>query len=89
MTRWRGVSSDPDLPAAVVSRLLALPRLDVLEGYWERAGRLRSKVVARRLRARLADTLIAQSCLDHRVVLITRDADFRHFARVAGLWLVG
>lgn len=81
--------SDPKLPSVVASRLLALPRLEVLEGYWERAGRLRSKVIARRLRARLADTLIAQSCVDHRVALITRDADFRHFARVGGLRLFG
>jgi predicted nucleic acid-binding protein len=27
----------------------------------------------------LADTLIAQSCIDHRLPLITADLDFRHF----------
>ncbi|MHB8420480.1 MAG: PIN domain-containing protein [Myxococcales bacterium] len=58
------------------------------EGYWERAGLLRSKLLARRLKARLADTLIAQSCLDGAVPLLTRDADFRHFAQWAGLELV-
>jgi predicted nucleic acid-binding protein len=81
--------SDPKLSSSTTAHLLALPRLDVLDGYWERAGKLRSKVLARRLRARLADTLIAQSCLDHRVALITRDSDFRHFAQVSGLELVG
>jgi predicted nucleic acid-binding protein len=34
------------------------------------------------------DTLIAQSCLDHDVPLITRDADFRPFERLARLKLV-
>jgi len=32
-------------------------------------------------------TLIAQSCIDHHVPLITRDGDFRPFARYAGLTL--
>ena len=56
-------------------------------GYWERAGHLRAKLLARRCRSRLADTLIAQSCLDHGVRLVTRDDDFRHFARLGGLRL--
>jgi predicted nucleic acid-binding protein len=45
-------------------------------------------VLAAKRRARLGDALIAQSCLDHQVRLITRDRDFRHFARAAGLRLV-
>jgi len=45
-------------------------------------------VIAKKRRARLADTLIAQSCLDHDVALVTRDGDFRHFARVARLKLL-
>jgi predicted nucleic acid-binding protein len=44
-------------------------------------------VLGTRRKARLADVLIAQSCLDHRVALITRDRDFRHFARIARLRL--
>jgi predicted nucleic acid-binding protein len=80
--------SDPKLPKVVASRLRGLPRLDVTDGYWERVGALRARVLARRLRARLADALIAQSCIDHRVALITRDADFRHLARATGLRLV-
>jgi predicted nucleic acid-binding protein len=47
----------------------------------------RAKVLSRRYRARLADTLIAQSCVDHGVRLVSRDADFRHFARRIGLRL--
>lgn len=72
-----------------VARLVRrLPVLEVQPGYWERAGLLRSKILARKLRARLADTLIAQSCLDHRTPLITRDSDFRHFSTYADLRLV-
>jgi predicted nucleic acid-binding protein len=36
----------------------------------------------------MGDVLVAQSCLDHKVPLITRDRDFRHFARLAGLKLL-
>jgi predicted nucleic acid-binding protein len=53
----------------------------------ERAGRLRARIVARSRRARLADTLISQSCIDHDVRLVTRDDDFRPFARIGGLRL--
>lgn len=81
--------SDPKLPKAAGQLLLQLPRLDVLDGYWERAGALRAKVLASKRRARLADTLIAQSCIDHGVGLITRDADFSVFVRAGGLRLVG
>ena len=67
--------------------LLNLPRLELLPDYWVRAAALRSTIIAHRLRARLADTLIAQSCLDHDVALIARDRDFRHFVRYCGLKL--
>jgi hypothetical protein len=68
--------------------LLAIPMLDLTEGYWERAGNLRARLLSRRYKARLADTLIAQSCLDHQVALITRDRDFRYFAKYGGLRVV-
>lgn len=73
----------------VDARLLiaSLPVLEVTDGYWERAGQLRATMRSRGVRAALADTLIAQSCLDHEVPLITRDADFRQFARF-GLKLI-
>ena len=79
--------SDPGLPGDVASLLLALPVLEPLPDFWQRAGRLRAKLLGRKHRARLADTLIAQSCIDHDVRLVTRDADFRHFARLGGLRL--
>jgi hypothetical protein len=39
------------------------------------------------LKARLADALIAQCCIDADVPLIARDSDFRHFKRWCGLKL--
>ena len=57
------------------------------EGYWQRAGALRAQVLAKRRKARLGDALIAQSCVDHGIVLLTRDRDFVAFAEAAGLAL--
>jgi predicted nucleic acid-binding protein len=82
------ILSDPRLPATVAGLVTALPLLPVSPGYWQRAGELRARVLAARRRARLADTLIAQSCIDHEVGLLTFDRDFRHFAAVGGLRLI-
>ncbi len=81
--------SDPQLPQRVAALLKDLPLLEITEGYWERAGILRSKILSQKLKAKLADTLIAQSCLDHGVALVSRDGDFRHFAAARGLKLLG
>lgn len=70
--------------ARELGALAALPLLAVESGYWQRAGKLRASVLAKGFKARLADALIAQSCIDARMALITRDRDFRHYAR-AGL----
>jgi predicted nucleic acid-binding protein len=80
--------SDPTLSDDVGDLFRQLPLLDLTAGYWERAGRLRARVLAARHRARVADALIAQSCLDHDVPLVTLDADFRRFAAVSRLKVV-
>ena len=80
--------SDPARSSSLGPMLTALPRLDVLPGYWVRAAATRAKLLARKLRAPMADTLICQSCLDHNVPLLTRDTDFRHFVQHAGLKLI-
>src|SRR5258706_10981847 len=69
-------------------QFVAIPLLDILPDYWHRAGGLRAELLRRRYRTKLADTLIAQSCIDHDVGLITRDRDFRPFARYGGLRLL-
>ena len=52
----------------------ALPTLDISEGYFERAGRTRRRVLAEARRAPLADAR-----------LITRDRDFAPFAKYCGM----
>jgi predicted nucleic acid-binding protein len=80
--------SDPKVSMSVKDLFLQLPVLEITEGYWQRAGLLRARLLARGRRARLADSLIAQSCLDHDLSLVTRDSDFRHFVRLAGIRIV-
>jgi predicted nucleic acid-binding protein len=80
--------SDPKLPSGVAKTLSEVPLMEIVSGYWQRAGVLRAKVLAKRRRARLGDALIAQSCIDRGIPLLTRDRDFRAFAQVAGLDLV-
>jgi predicted nucleic acid-binding protein len=80
--------SDPMLPAAVSESLSEIPVIEIAPGYWERAGGLRAKVLAKGLKARLGDALIAQSCIDRGIPLITRDRDFRAFTKAASLSLV-
>ena len=80
--------SDPVVPRPVRTLLCGLPILNVEPGYWERAGILRASVLKQRRKARVADALIAQSCLDQASPLVTRDRDFRHFAKAAGLPLL-
>jgi len=80
--------SDPAISRPVRTLLAGLPILDVEPGYWERAGLLRASVLKQKKKARVADSLIAQSCLDQSSPLVTRDRDFRHFAKAAGLPLL-
>jgi predicted nucleic acid-binding protein len=82
------VLSAPQLPSSVALTLSEIPLIEVTDGYWERAGMLRAKVLARHRKARLGDALIAQSCIDRGIPLITRDRDFRAFTDAAGLNLV-
>jgi predicted nucleic acid-binding protein len=80
--------SDPKLPSAVAETLTDVPRIEINSGYWQRAGLLRAKVLANRRKARLGDALIAQTCIDADISLLTRDRDFRAFANASGLDLV-
>lgn len=80
--------SDPSLPAGVIETLAEVPMVETGLGYWERAGLLRAKVLAKHRKARLGDSLIAQTCIDRGIPLLTRDRDFRAFANAAGLDLV-
>jgi predicted nucleic acid-binding protein len=80
--------SDPKIPTEVAETLSGVPLIEIGSGYWRRAGELRAKVLAKRRKARLGDALIAQSCIDRSVPLLTRDRDFRTFAEVVHLDLI-
>jgi predicted nucleic acid-binding protein len=79
--------SAPNLTTKLSRLFQAIPRIAIQKNYWERVGHLRRKLLSLDVKARMADTMIAQSCLDHDVPLITRDQDFRHFEQYAGLRL--
>ena len=80
--------SDPRLPSSVADTLSDVPMIEIAAGFWQRAGALRAKVLSKRRKARLGDALIAQTCVDRGVPLITRDRDFRAFGDAAGLDII-
>ena len=80
--------SDPKLPSGVAGTLSEVPMIEIEPGYWQRAGVLRAKAIVKGRKARLGDALIAQTCIDRGISLLTRDRDFRAFADAAGLELV-
>jgi predicted nucleic acid-binding protein len=80
--------SGPLLSSGVGETLAEIPMIDLEPGYWYRAGRLRAKVLSMGRKARLGDALIAQTCVDQGIPLLTRDKDFQAFAVAARLNLV-
>jgi predicted nucleic acid-binding protein len=79
---------DPALSSGVAETLSEIPMIEIEPGYWQRAAALRAKLLSKRRKARLGDALIAQTCVDRGVLLLTRDKDFRAFADAARLHLV-
>ena len=80
--------SDTSLPSDVAETISDVPLIELSPGYWQRAGVLRARVLTKRRKARLGDALIAQTCIDHGIPLITRDRGFRAFTAAANLNLV-
>jgi predicted nucleic acid-binding protein len=81
------ILSDPEAGKSIDAHIPNLLTLEVHDGYWARAGHTRRLLKTRNYKARVADALIAQACIDNDVALITRDIDFRHFAKHCGLKL--
>ncbi len=81
------ILSDPKAANVISSKLEKLILLDIKDGHWRRAGEARAKLKSQGLKANVGDALIAQSCIDHDLALVTRDEDFRHFAKHCGLRL--
>jgi len=63
------------------------PLMEIIPGFWGRAGDNRRLLISKGLKANLADTLIAQCCIDAGAPLIARDTDYRHFVQWCGLKL--
>jgi len=82
------ILSDPKLPMQHEQVILSMPCLEIKEGFWSRVGYLRRTMIRKKLRARLADSLITQFCLDYRLTLITRDNDFKNFRKNSELNLI-
>lgn len=80
--------SHPKLPEALSTVLENIPLIEITFGYWKRSGALRAQLLAKGYRAKTADALIAQACIDSDIPLITRDRDFRPFASLCGLKLI-
>ena len=79
--------SDP-APSRTLSAFLAdIVPLEATDGYWRRAGENRAILFRLGFKPKLADALIAQSCIDHQAALLTRDAGFKRFAKHCGLKL--
>lgn len=81
------LGSDLGLLPGVAETLSEVLLIEIGLGYWQRAGGLRAKALAKHRKARLSDALIAQRCIDRRV-LLTRNRDFRAFVEAANLDLV-
>ncbi len=82
------LTSDPALPENILKTIIKISTLPIKENYWIRTGQTRSIILSKKLKARMSDALIAQSCIDNDAALLTRDSDFRHFAQYCGLKLI-
>jgi predicted nucleic acid-binding protein len=80
--------SDHNLPKHIGEILVKLPLMEIKEGYWERVGLLRAKILSKGFKARMADSLIAGCCIDHDTNLITRDRDFIKFSEYCDLDII-
>ncbi len=65
-----------------------MPCFNLKEGYWVRTGELRRMLHRPGHKAHLGDALVAQCCIDYDVPLLTRDKDFKQFAKYSLLKLL-
>ena len=79
--------SDPKGGSDVAPLIDQLQIVEITEGYWARAGRLRASVRGAGRKAALGDALLAQACLDADLPLLTADSDFKAFTQLSNLRL--
>ena len=71
--------SFPKLDQEDIELLSRLPIIELKKGYWQRVGQSRKSIIRQGLKARLADALIAQCCIDTKTPLLAIDQDFKHY----------
>ena len=82
------ILSVPKLPKEIAHTIKKITLLECAPDFWIRVGQSRSILLRKKLKCRMADAIIAQCCIDSDTALITRDKDFRHFARHCNLHLL-
>lgn len=80
--------SDEQMPEDIKGNLLSLPEIKLLDGFWARVGRLRAQMRGAKMTPKLADTMIAQGCIESNTPLVTRDHGFQRFQKFTALHLV-
>jgi predicted nucleic acid-binding protein len=78
---------DPKAGSDLAPLIDNLQTLEIGEGYWARAGKLRANVRRAGRKAALGDALLAQACFDADLPLLTANADFRAFVQCSNLRL--
>lgn len=79
--------SSKKMPSIVESLLLEVPFATPGPNFWKKAGLLRRLLAKQGINASLADCLIAQSCLEKNLPLLTRDKTIKKFAHKIELLL--
>ena len=79
--------SDPKGGGGIAPLIDQLQTVEIIEGYWARAGELRATVRGAGRKAALGDALLAQACIDADLPLLTADADFKAFKQFSRLRL--
>jgi predicted nucleic acid-binding protein len=80
--------SSTEMTADVERALSEMPFAAPGPGFWKETGSLRRLFAKQGVNAALADCLVAHSCLEHDLPLLTRDKGIRKFGAKVGLRFV-
>ena len=81
------LSSTQMIPT-VEKALLEMPFASPSPDFWKDTGKLRRQLAKQGVNATLADCLVAQSCLEQDLPLLTRDKGIKKFSEKIGLALI-
>lgn len=80
--------SSPKLPKDIENYLLAIPRLQIVEDFFERAGFLRRKIYIKGKGVSIEDVYIAQICIDNVIPILTYDQDLMMISENSSLKVI-